>query len=136
MRTFLIALLLIVGVTARSDAQPAAATPPSQDTDDAQGLLPEPRAIGRAVNLADRWFGSDGSASRDGFYPDLEGMVTGAGWISAGPGYRQHFLDRHLFVDGSAAISWRAYKDTQAHVELTDWPGITRRLAFRSTGRT
>jgi outer membrane protein assembly factor BamA len=53
-------------------------------------------------------------------------MVTGAGWISAGPGYRQHFLDGHLFFDGSAAISWRAYKDAQARIELT---GLARNRA-------
>ncbi len=120
MRTLLVVLLLIGGVAARSDAQQAAATPPSQATDGAQGLVSEPRVMGRAVTFANRWIGSDGSSPKDGFYPDFEDMVTGAGWISAGPGYRRHFVDRHLFVDGSAAISWRAYKDAQAHVELTD----------------
>jgi hypothetical protein len=40
-------------------------------------------------------------------------MVTGAGWISAGPGYRRHFFDGHAFVDASTAISWRAYKMAQ-----------------------
>ena len=44
-------------------------------------------------------------------------MVTGAGWISGGPGYRKHFFDGNLLVDGSAAISWRGYKTAQARVE-------------------
>ena len=58
-------------------------------------------------------------------------MITGAGWISAGPGYRHHFLDRHLSVDGSAAMSSRAYKDAQARIELKDFAGNHATLGFR-----
>jgi len=45
-------------------------------------------------------------------------MITGAGWISAGPGYRQFLFGDRAFVDASAAISWRAYKMAQARFEL------------------
>src|SRR5262249_41452903 len=55
-----------------------------------------------------------------GFYPDLGNMITGAGWISAGPGYRRDLFDGRIFVDASAAISWRAYKMAQARLELRD----------------
>jgi hypothetical protein len=120
MRIIALTLLLAAGSIAGIAAQEATTTPPPrQEPDVPQGLLPEPHVIGRAVDLGSRLLGS-GSGSKDGFYPDFGDMATGAGWISAGPGYRQHFFDRHLFVDGSAAISWRAYKDARARIELTD----------------
>ena len=121
MRTIVVTLLLIVGWAAGGAAQQSpATTSPTPETEIAPGLLPEPHVISRAVDFASPWLGGDGSAPKDGFYPDLGNMVTGAGWISGGPGYRQHFLDRHLFVDASAAVSWRGYKNAQARIELTD----------------
>jgi hypothetical protein len=121
MRILVVTLLLVVGVAAGSAAQQSAAPPaPAQETDLASGLLPEPHAMSRAVDFASRWLGEDGSSPKDGFYPDVGDMVTGAGWISGGPGYRRHFFDRRLFVDGSAAISWRAYKNAQARIELPE----------------
>jgi len=121
MRTPVVTLLLIVGSAVGSAAQqPPAATSPPQETQLAPGLLPEPHALSRAFDFAGRWIAGDDAAPKDGFYPEFGEMATGAGWISAGPGYRQHFLDRHLFIDGSASISWRAYKNAQARIELTD----------------
>jgi len=121
MRIFVVTLFLVVGAAAGSAAQQSQTAPaPAQGTDLAPGLVPEPHAISRAVDFASQRLGGDGSSPKDGFYPDFGDMVTGAGWISVGPGYRQHFLDRHLLIDGSAAISWRAYKDAQARIELTD----------------
>jgi outer membrane protein assembly factor BamA len=119
--TPLLIIIMIGGSAAGSAAQSSqTATAPAPETDVAAGLEPEPQALTRAVDFASHWLGGDGSSARDGFYPDFSDMVTGAGWISGGPGYRRHFLDRHLFVDGSAAISWRAYKEAQARIELTD----------------
>lgn len=121
MRTPVVTLLLIVGSAVGSAAQQSpAATSPPQETQLAPGLLPEPHALSRAFDFAGRWIAGDDAAPKDGFYPEFGEMATGAGWISAGPGYRQHFLDRHLFIDGSASISWRAYKNAQARIELTD----------------
>jgi len=73
-----------------------------------------------AVALAGQWLGEGGTVQRDGFYPEFRNMVTGAGWISAGPGYRTQLFGGRAFVDGSAAISWRAYKMAQARFEVTD----------------
>jgi len=87
------------------------------------GLLHEPGVIGQAVTMANRWLGESGAVPRDGFYPDFGNMITGAGWISAGPGYRQRLFGGHAFVDGSAAISWRAYKMAQARFELPTLAG-------------
>lgn len=115
-------VVLFVGVSAVGNAaEQAPTTPPAHlETDLAPGYLSEPHAISRAIDFAGGKMGGDGSAPRDGLYPDFGDIVTGAGWISAGPGYRQHFMDRHLFVDASAAISWRAYKRAQARIEAPD----------------
>jgi hypothetical protein len=131
--TPLLIVLMIGGSAASSAAQQSPTTPsPPQDTELAPGLLSEPRVIGRAVDLASPLLGGKESSSKDGFYPQMGDMVTGAGWISAGPGYRRHFLDRHLLVDGSAAISWRAYKDAEARVELTNLAGTRATLGFQA----
>jgi hypothetical protein len=45
-------------------------------------------------------------------------MITGAGWISAGPGYRRHLFRGRALIDGSAGLSWRAYKIAQARLEF------------------
>ena len=55
-------------------------------------------------------------------------MVTGAGWVSAGIGYRHWLFDDKAVVDGSVGYSWRGYKAAQARVEF---PAIRRsRLGF------
>jgi hypothetical protein len=75
----------------------------------------------------------DGSDIKSGFYPELSNMPTGAGWITAGPGYRHWFFGDQMFIDGSAAISWRAYKMAQARFEL---PHLARsRLALGTNVR-
>jgi hypothetical protein len=120
MRIVLLTVLLTAGAAAGAAAQQATTTPPPrQESDLPEGFLPEPAIVSRAIERGNRLFGDD-SPQKDGFYPDFADMPTGAGWISIGPGYRRHFLDRHLSVDGSAAISWRAYKNAQASIELTD----------------
>jgi hypothetical protein len=45
-------------------------------------------------------------------------MITGSGWISAGPGYRHYFNDDQVMFDTSGALSWHLYKMGQARVEL------------------
>ena len=54
----------------------------------------------------------------NGYYIDFLNMIPGAGWISAGPGYRHWYARDRVFVDTSAAISWRGYKMAQARFEL------------------
>ena len=125
MRNIVLTLLLTAGSTVGAAAQQATTTPPPthQESDVPEGFLPEPAIVGRAVGLASRYLGGEAMPKKDGFYPDMDGMATGAGWISGGPGYRRHFLDRRLFVDGSAQISWRAYKQAEGRVEL---PGLAK----------
>ena len=141
MRTIVVTPLLVMLMTGGSATgsaaqQPQTAAAPPQESEVAPGLVPEPQAMSRAVDFASQWLGGAGSSPKDGFYPDFGNMVTGAGWISGGPGYRQHFLNGHLFVDGSAAISWRAYKNAQARIELPASHATMRRWDFRPDGRT
>lgn len=81
-------------------------------------LLPEPQIVTKAVDLVSKFKGDETAAPRDGFYPDFGHMITGAGWISIGPGYRHHLFADRAVVDVSTAISWRAYKTAQARFEL------------------
>jgi hypothetical protein len=81
-----------------------------------QGLLAEPDVIERASIFADRHFGN--GQITNGLYADVWNMIPGAGWISAGPGYRQWYSKDRMFLDASAAVSWRGYKTAQARFEL------------------
>jgi prolyl oligopeptidase len=45
-------------------------------------------------------------------------FTAGAGWVSAGPGYRHYFADNQILLDASAALSWHLYKMGQARFEL------------------
>jgi hypothetical protein len=60
------------------------------------------------------------SGVRDGWYPEMDGMIPGAGF-SAGPGYRHQFLGGQAMVDASAAMSWHGYRMMQS--QLT-WPRL------------
>ena len=63
----------------------------------------------------------DGSkATPDGFYPELGGMINGAG-LSIGPGFRHNLFGDRMTVDASAAVSWRRYKMMQSQVS---WPRL------------
>ena len=81
-----------------------------------EGLVTEPMDIERAVVFLDRHIGAGGRTP--GWYVDFSNMIPGAGWISGGPGYRQWYADDQIFLDSSAAVSWRWYKTAQARVEL------------------
>jgi hypothetical protein len=116
----LVVLLLIFGAAApRALAQDRTAhaeetTSPSTSQ---SGLLEEPSFIARAIKRTDRELTQDGEP-KDGFYPELGNMITGSGWVSAGPGYRHRLFDDHAIVNVSAAVSWNFYKMAQARFEL------------------
>jgi hypothetical protein len=104
-----IALAMLCALPLTSLAQEAPTPPPT-------GFLSEPEAIERAVLFADRHISN--ADVTNGFYVDSWNMIPGAGWISAGPGYRHWYKKDSLFVDTSAAISWQNYKTAQARFEL------------------
>jgi outer membrane protein assembly factor BamA len=81
------------------------------------GFFAEPALLKKLANSSDANVNGDGDA-RDGPYSEFGNMITGAGWISAGPGFRHHVLDGRAFVDASAAVSWNLYKSVQGRFEL------------------
>jgi len=91
--------------------------PPGWVTPAPTGLLPEPSFVGKLMNATDGSLGIDRERN-DGPYAEFSNMITGAGWISAGPGYRRHILDGRALVDASAAVSWKFYKVAQARLEV------------------
>jgi hypothetical protein len=115
--------LAIAAAPVMAFAQESAPQPPASPV--VQGLLPEPGFIDRAIDFATRTMG-DGSGQKSGLYPEMSNMITGAGWISLGPGYRMWVGDR-LFFDTSAAMSWREYKMARGRIELANL--ATSRLA-------
>ena len=56
------------------------------------------------------------SGIQEGLYPELGGMIPGAG-ISVGPGYR-HRLFNSAIVDASAAVSWHQYTMLRSRLEI------------------
>lgn len=81
------------------------------------GLLPEPGFLRKALVRIEDFRDEERPRPKDGFYVASD-MITGAGWISAGPGYRQHVLNDSALLDLSVAMSWRAYKVAQARFEF------------------
>lgn len=106
------ALVTAPGVALAQDTAP-------QPSAGAEGLLPEPHFVVRAIDFATRTMG-DGSGNKSGFYPELSNMVTGAGWISIGPGYRQWLGGDRAVLEASAAMSWREYRMARARFEFTN----------------
>ena len=79
------------------------------------GFLREPSLLTKLAMSTDTGLGSD---PRDGFYVETGNLISGEGWISAGPGYRRRILDGRARVDMSAAVSWNYYTMAQVAFEL------------------
>ena len=60
------------------------------------------------------------SGARNGFYPDMGGMIMGSG-VSAGPGYRHSLFGGRARFDASGAASWRRSTMVQSKIE---WPRL------------
>jgi hypothetical protein len=81
-------------------------------------LVDVPALLTAAIDFAGRFSGSGDGERDDGFYPKVGGMISGAGWISAGPGYRQTLFSGRAFADAHAAMSWRGYMKADAVLEF------------------
>jgi len=68
------------------------------------------------VLFADRHLGKGDLTN--GIYIDHGNMIPGAGWLSAGPGYRHWYREDNVFVDASASFSINSYRMAQARLEL------------------
>ena len=100
------------GAPAQSEPTPPGAEP--------RGFFAEPRGLAKGLAFAESKLDTEDSGeAKRGFYPELGNMVTGAGWISAGVGYRLPLFDQRALVEVATGISWRAYKMAQARIELT-----------------
>ena len=82
-----------------------------------RGLFDEPSFITKGVNLFDRRVNRS-RGPKDGFYLELGNMITGAGWISAGPGYRKLLLNENAIATVSGAVSVRLYRMAQGSIEF------------------
>jgi Omp85 superfamily domain len=122
------AMLIVVAAEptpAAQSSQPAATAPPvSQSSKPTTtrstpvGFFTEPAFITSTIDYFSQRFGEGSAQPKNGFYPEFSNMVTGAGWISAGPGYRHYFSNDQILLDTSAAVSWHLYKMGQARFEL------------------
>jgi hypothetical protein len=114
--TATIVVALIVAGTSRVSTQSPAApgTPPPSRA----GWFTEPRLLTNSIDFVEHQFEKNGGAKKAGFYPEFSNLVSGAGWLSAGPGYRHYLLNEQLFVDGSAAVSWHLFKMVQGRIEV------------------
>jgi hypothetical protein len=109
LRNWLLAALTLVAI-----GQPLYA----QDSDgSAPGIAAEPQILSRGIAVAERRLNASNGPPSDGFFIDFGNMITGSGWLSAGPGYRLHVLDHRAVVTASAAVSWRLYTMAQVRIE-------------------
>ena len=117
------AMLLVATLPAMALAQPssidsAAPAPAVQEQSPYDGFFSEPRLIRKGIGWAIDFFRDGASAPADGFYLETSNLVTGSGWIAAGPGYRRRLLHRQALFETSAAVSWRLYKMAQGRLEF------------------
>src|SRR5437762_332775 len=112
---FLTALVLIAPGQRSASAQAATAAADTSAANDPQAQAPPPIAPARsggfigepgfltsAISFGDR-FGEGTGRPKNGFYPEVSNMITGSGWVSIGPGYRQYFADDKMMFETSAA---------------------------------
>jgi hypothetical protein len=94
--------------------------PPPEPTHEKFVLAAEPHPVTLVADFAGRILGDGNGEDKSGLYTAFGRIVTGAGWISIGPGYRQRLFADRAVIDGSAAVSWRGYKMAQTRFEFTD----------------
>ena len=80
----------------------------------AKALQPyEPKGVEKALLYIEENRIIERLTIADGWYPRIGGLTTGGGF-AAGAGYRKHLFNDQLFLNTSAAISTKAYKEVVA----------------------
>jgi hypothetical protein len=110
-------ILLLAPSPGFAQEAPPPSLPPGWITLTPKGLVAEPALVRKLVGTSESTVGDEREPA-DGLYVETGNMITGEGWISAGPGYRRRLLDDQLLIDVSAAVSWKLYNVAQASVEL------------------
>jgi hypothetical protein len=111
------AVALLVSTAMLCGAAWAQEAPPPPKTH-GPALFTEPGFMTSALDFAAGLAGRDSGNGKNGFYPKFGKMVTGAGWISVGPGYRTRLLNGRAVIDTYAQISWRGYTNADASLEF------------------
>jgi len=113
-------MLLLIAAPARAqETGPADASyelPRGWIVSPTPGLIGEPRLLSKLAMSTDT--GLSSGEPQDGFYVETGNMVSGEGWISAGPGYRRTVLGGQGRLDMSAAVSWNYYTMAQVAFDL------------------
>jgi hypothetical protein len=95
---------------------PVAAPVPPQPAGTNKGLLNEPLILSSLVDtIVSREKNED--VVKSGPYVKFGTGITGAGWLSLGPGYKQ-LIGKRLLLDVSTAVSWRRYTSARGRLEL------------------
>jgi hypothetical protein len=113
--------LLVPSAGAQTATVGPAETPaPPRNEELPPGIWRQSHIITRAADEFERRMGGLGGPD-DGFFIEMGNSITGAGFPTAGPGYRHHvFGDSALFTT-SATLSSRLYNTLQARIE---WPNL------------
>ncbi|MGC4082222.1 MAG: BamA/TamA family outer membrane protein [Vicinamibacterales bacterium] len=120
MRMNVSALVVISMMAAAASGQDVATKTDAVAADSEVGngaLFEEPGPLRAGIDRVSPYMVEIAHERGTGVYPRVGDMITGAGWISGGPGYRYWFGHR-AFVDGSATVSWHAYKQATARFEV------------------
>ena len=104
--------LAVIAVVCASGTRPAAAqnTPAENDS-----------PFERTFTWVGNTMRNGSGEAKDGLYAQLGEIIPGAGWLSAGPGYRHHLFGDAAVVNVSAAVSSRRYSMVQSRIQ---WPAL------------
>jgi outer membrane protein assembly factor BamA len=121
-QSFFVHVAMMTVVCAVS-AQPAMAQNPTED---------KPGVFSRTYSWVTEKMVDGAGQSKDGLYPELGGMIPGAG-LAVGPGYRHRLFGDAAVMSASAAISSKRYSMMRSRIE---WPSLfSNRLSIGASGK-
>jgi hypothetical protein len=120
---FFVIVAMLATLCSAVSAQETASSelPPGWITPTTPGIVKNPRSWKKLASASDNNVGGE---PKDGLHAEFGNMITGEGWISAGPGYRRRVLKGAARIDVSAALSWNLYRS------LAVAEGVTQTLKY------